>query len=127
VSTSQRRHDRVAAAIHEEVARFISERAKDPRITGLVTVTGADVSGDLRHARVYVSVLGEEAEREQTFAGLRSLAGHLRKVVGRNLRLRASPDIEFVNDDSVARGSRIDALLAEVRNAADVPGEDGAP
>jgi ribosome-binding factor A len=118
VTSNQRRHDRVAAAIHEEVARFITERARDPRITGLVTVTGADVSGDLRHARVYVSVLGDDAQKEQTFEGLRSLASHLRSVVGRNLRLRSSPEIEFVNDDSVARGSRIDALLAEVKNAA---------
>ena len=117
MSGNQRRHDRVAAAVHEEVARFLAEGAKDPRISGLVTVTGADVSRDLRHARVFVSVYGEEAEREKTFEGLQSLASHLKHVVGRNLRLRVSPEIDFVLDESIARASRIEALLEEVKNA----------
>jgi ribosome-binding factor A len=115
----------VSAAIREEVARFLMEGAKDPRIASLVTVTGADVSRDLRHARVFVSVYGDDAERERTFEGLHSLAGHLRRVVGRNLQLRSAPEIEFVNDESVARASRIDALLEEVRNASPPGGEDG--
>ena len=122
---SQRRHDRVAAAIQEEVARFLIDGARDPRITGLVTVTGADVSADLKHARVFVTVHGDEKERAGTLEGLHSLAGHLRHVVGRNLRLRVAPEISFVYDETIARASRIDALLQEVRNAANSRGEDG--
>jgi ribosome-binding factor A len=124
MASSQRRHDRVSAAIREEVAKFIAEGAKDPRISGFVTVTGADVSGDLKHARVFVSVLGSDTQAASTFAGLKSLASHLRVVVGRNLRLRSAPTIEFVRDDSVARASRIDTLLEEVRNAAVKDGGD---
>ena len=123
---NQRRTDRVAAAIHQEVARFLAEGAKDPRISGLVTVTGADVSRDLSHARIFVSVYGEEAQREKTFVGLRSLASHLRVVVGRNLNLRSAPEIEFTEDQSIARASRIDALLEQVRKA-EPGGDDVAP
>ena len=123
---NHRRNDRVSAAIHEEVARFITESAKDPRISGMVTVTGAEVSRDLRHARVFVSVYGDEAAREETFEGLRSLAGHLRAVVGRNLSLRSAPEIEFVADDTIAQASRIDALLEQVRKESKPGGEDVA-
>jgi ribosome-binding factor A len=124
---THRRNDRVSAAIHEEVARFINESAKDPRISGLVTVTGAEVTRDLRHAKVFVSIYGEPAKREETLVGLRSLAGHLRSVVGRNLSLRSAPEIEFVLDESVAHASRIDALLEQVRNAGHSGGEDVKP
>jgi ribosome-binding factor A len=122
---SQRRHDRVAAAIHEEVARFILDGARDPRITGMVTVTGADVSSDLKHARVFVTIRGDERQRDETLDGLRSLASHLRHVVGRNLRLRVAPEISFIYDETIERASRIDALLQEVKNATNSGGDDG--
>jgi ribosome-binding factor A len=121
---SQRRHDRVAAAVHEEVARFLLEGAKDPRITGMVTVTGAEVSPDLRHARIYVTIHGDERQRADTLDGLKSLAAHLRHVVGRNLRLRVAPEISFSYDETIERASRIDALLQEVRNAAGSGGDN---
>lgn len=109
------RSDRVAAAIREEVASFLASSVKDPRIQGLVTVTGADVTSDLRHARVFVSVLGTDDERAATFDGLASLAGHLRSVVGRNLRLRLAPEITFKPDESVAHAARIESLLSSLR------------
>ena len=71
-----RRPDRVAAAIREEVAKFLAEGVKDPRVVGLVTVTGVDVTRDLRHAKVYVSILGSDAERAATLDGLASAASH---------------------------------------------------
>ena len=77
-----RRADRVAAGIREEVATFLAEDVKDPRITGLVTVTGVEVTRDLRHAKVFVSVMGTDAERAATFEGLASVAGHLRRASG---------------------------------------------
>jgi ribosome-binding factor A len=110
-----RRPDRVAEAIREEVATFLAEDARDPRIVGLVTVTGVDVTRDLRHAKIYVSVMGSDDERRATMQGLESAAGHLRSRLGRVLRLRVAPEITFRYDDSISRAARIDALLAEVR------------
>src|SRR6185436_9062248 len=88
-----RRADRVAEAIREEIATFLGSEVKDPRITGIVTVTGVEVTRDLRHAKVFVSVLGTDAERASTFEGLASVAGHLRSHVGRALRLRLAPEL----------------------------------
>jgi ribosome-binding factor A len=116
-----RRSDRVAEAIREEVATFLSEGAKDPRIVGFVTVTGVELTRDLRHARVYVSVMGSDAERASTFEGLESAAGHLRSRVGRALRLRLAPEIAFKPDESVARAARIETLLAEIQREREAP------
>lgn len=111
-----RRPDRVAEGIREAVAMFLAEGVKDPRITGLVTVTGVDVTRDLRQAKVFVSIMGEEQTRETTLTGLRSLASHLRGRVGRALRLRVAPEIDFQLDTSVAHAARIETLLAQIRD-----------
>jgi ribosome-binding factor A len=110
-----RRPDRVAEAIREEVAGFLADGVKDPRVRGLVTVTGVDLTRDLRHARVFVSVLGSDAERDETLAALGSIAAHLRGRVGRALRLRVAPEIAFERDESVARAARIETLLEQIR------------
>jgi ribosome-binding factor A len=107
--------------MREEIATFLANDVKDPRILGLVTVTGVDVSRDLRHARVYVSVLGSDAQRAATFEGLEGVAAHLRGRVGRALRLRVAPEIEFRNDESIAHAAHIEQLLAQVRR--DLPAE----
>ena len=109
-----RRPDRLAEAIREEVARFLNEKAKDPRITGMVTVTAVEVTRDLRTAKVFVSILGD-GDRAKTFEGLDSLAGHLRARLGKTLGLRSAPEILFRHDESVARAARIDALLAQIK------------
>ena len=111
-----RRPDRVAEAIREEVATFLAEGVKDPRVIGLVTVTGVDVTRDLRHAKVYVSILGSESERAATLDGLGSVASHLRSRIGRALRLRLAPEIEFKLDQSVAHAARIETLLAQLHD-----------
>src|SRR5437773_3483493 len=100
-----RRADRVAEAVRVEVATFLTESAKDPRIVGFVTVTGAEVSPDLRHARVYVSVLGSDTEKQATFDGLDSVASHLRSRVARQLRLRVAPEIQFKDRKSTRLNS----------------------
>jgi ribosome-binding factor A len=119
-----RRNDRVAEAIREEVATFLSEDVKDPRIVGLVTVTGADVTPDLRQAKVYVSVLGTPEERDTTMAGLASVATHLRSRVGRSLRLRLAPEITFRVDETVAHAARIESLLSQVKRGEVAADED---
>jgi len=111
-----RRADRVGEAIREEIATFLAESVKDPRIVGFVTVTGVEITSDLRHAKVFVSVMGSEAEKAATFDGLASTASHLRSRVGRALRLRVAPEIQFREDESVARAARIESLLADIKS-----------
>jgi ribosome-binding factor A len=111
-----RRPDRVAEAIREQVATFLAEGVKDPRVTGIVTVTGVDVTRDLRSAKVFVSIMGEDAVRQQTLEGLHSLAGHLRSRLGKSLRLHGAPLIEFRLDASIAHAARIESLLARIRD-----------
>jgi len=121
-----RRPDRVAEAIREEVAMFLAEGVKDPRVVGLVTVTGVDVTRDLRHAKVYVSILGSDSERSATLDGLASVASHLRPRIGRALRLRLAPEVTFKLDESIARAARIETLLAQI-NDDQRSSEDAAP
>src|SRR5918992_2765726 len=115
MAAAHRRSERVAEGIREEVATFLAEDVKDPRVVGLVTVTGVDVTRDLRHAKVFVSIMGSEDERRATMQGLESAASHLRSRIGRVLRLRGAPEITFRYDDSVARAAKIEALLAELK------------
>jgi len=124
VSPDHHRSDRVAAAMREEIATFLANDVKDPRILGLVTVTAVEVSRDLRHAKVFVSVLGSDSQRKATFEGLDAVAGHLRGRVGRALRLRVAPEFEFKNDESIAHAAHIEQLLAQVRK--DLPPESPA-
>ena len=124
MATEHRRADRVAAAIREEVATFLAEDAKDPRVSKLVTVTGVEVTRDLRHAKVFVSVMGSEAERVTTFEGLASIAIHLRSRVGRALRLRLAPEISFKPDESIAHATRIENLLSQIKDGTIPPDGD---
>jgi ribosome-binding factor A len=123
-----RRVDRVAEAVREEVAAFLQRDAKDPRITALVTVTAVEMTRDLRHANVFVSVMGSDEERAATLEGLKSVAHHLRSHVGRALRLQFAPEIVFKLDQSVARAARIETLLASLKDgrAIDPDGPAGA-
>lgn len=118
-----RRADRVAEGIREEVARFLTEGVKDPRIVGLVTVTGVDVTSDLRHARVYVSIMGSDAEKQRTLEGLASVAAHLRPMVAKALRLRLAPEIAFQIDQSIEHAARIETLLSRLREG-QVPADE---
>ena len=104
------------------VATFLAEGVKDPRVVGLVTVTGVDLTRDLRHAKVFVSIMGSDVERAATMEGLASVAAHLRARVGRELRLRLAPEITFRLDESIARAARIESLLAQVRDGKPVDG-----
>jgi ribosome-binding factor A len=101
---------RVNEAVREVVSVRIAEGLRDPRI-GFVTVTSVDTSPDLRQARVYVSVLGSAEERDATMAGLESAHGVLQQAVARELRLKHTPTLQFVFDESIDRGMRITELL----------------
>jgi ribosome-binding factor A len=101
---------RVNEAVREVVSARIAEGLRDPRI-GFVTVTAVETSPDLRHARVYVSVLGSGEERAATLAGLESAHGVLQQAVGSELRMKRTPTLQFVFDESIDRGMRITQLL----------------
>ena len=103
---------RVNEALREVLSARIAAGLKDPRI-GFVTVTSVDISPDLRHGRVYVSVLGTEEEREDSLQGLQSSAGYLQSVIGSEVRMKRTPTLEFVHDDSIDHGFRISELLEE--------------
>jgi ribosome-binding factor A len=105
---------RVNEAVREVLSARIAEGLKDPRI-GFVTVTAVETSSDLRHARVFVSVLGAAREREETLAGLGSAHGILQGAIAHELRLKRTPTLEFVYDESIERGMRITELLEEER------------
>lgn len=109
-----RRAERVAAAIREEIATALAGGAKDPRISPLTTVTDVEVTPDLRRARVYVSVMQDDMK--ETLAALNQWGNQLRGPIGRALRLRLAPELEFVRDDTAARASRIETLLAQLRD-----------
>ena len=103
---------RVNEAMREILSARIAKGLKDPRI-GFVTVTAVETSPDLYHARVFVSVLGGEEERAATLAGLASSHGYLQALIGGELRMKRTPTLEFVYDDSVDRGMRISRLLED--------------
>lgn len=101
---------RVDEAMRAVLSDAIASDLKDPRV-GFVTVTGVKTSPDLRHARVYVSVLGDEAERERSIDGLRSAHGFLQRRLASELTLKHTPSLTFEYDESVDRGMRITRLL----------------
>jgi ribosome-binding factor A len=101
---------RVDEAVRAVLSEAISKDLKDPRV-GFVTVTGVKTSPDLRHTRVYVSVLGDDPEREATLDGLRSAPGYLQSRVARELRLKHTPSLSFEYDGSIDHGMRITELL----------------
>jgi ribosome-binding factor A len=109
---------RVDEAMREVLSDAISQDLKDPRI-GFVTVTAVDTSPDLRHASVWVSVLGDESQRRLTLEGLRSAHGLLQRAVARQLRLKNTPQLAFEYDDTAERAARMERLLAEERGTAD--------
>jgi ribosome-binding factor A len=119
----ERRAQRVAEGIREEVAMFLRHGAKDPRITAMVTVTAVDVTRDLKQAKIFVSLLGDDAQRAATLEALAGTTGHLRGLVGRALRLRVAPELLFKLDESVAHAARIETLLAQVRDKKTDDGE----
>lgn len=110
------RPSRVGEEFREVLAEEIL-RLKDPRI-GFVTVTGVKVTPDLRHAFVYYTTMGDDRERASTRVGLRSARAHLRTVLGRKVRLKFLPELEFEEDVTFERGERIEAIIRELHHGA---------
>jgi ribosome-binding factor A len=107
--TSERMR-RVDEAMREVLSDAITKELKDPRV-GFVTVTAVDTAPDLRHARVHVQVLGDAGVRKRSLAGLESARGYLQKRAASELRMKNTPTLQFVYDDSTDRGLRINEIL----------------
>jgi len=104
---------RVDEAIRQVIGDAVTVELKDPRV-GFVTVTDVRTSADLRHARVYVSVLGDDEQREATMTGLRSAHGFLQGKVASELHLKRTPNLELYYDDTTDRALRVDELIEEI-------------
>jgi ribosome-binding factor A len=111
---SNRRPEQVAETLRQVVTDALMREVRDPRV-GFVTVTAVQVTNDLSHATVMVSVPGDEAARERAIAGLRSAAGFLRSRVAKTLTTRTVPELHFELDRGLAHAARIDELLNEIR------------
>jgi ribosome-binding factor A len=112
---TNRRVARVAEAIRREVSQMLISGIKDDRVgMGMVSITDVDVSGDLQHAKIFVSVYGTPEARSATMAGLRSATGYVRSELGQRVGLRRTPEVVFIEDVSIERGSRVLSLLEQL-------------
>ncbi len=109
------RPERLAEAIKKEMSNLLLNELKDPRV-GFATITGVDVSNDLKYAKIYVSVLGDHELRKNTMLALKKARGFIRTELGRRIRLRHVPEISFNLDESLDHGVRVMELLDEVKN-----------
>jgi ribosome-binding factor A len=116
-----------AARVNEVVRETLAEeleRMSDPRL-GFVTLTGVEVSPDIRYADIYYSVLGTPAERAESSNALRSASPRLRAVLGKQVRLKFVPELRFREDPAIAQGARIEEVIRSIHDGAIVPDEEG--
>ncbi len=111
---SYNRIDRISEEVRREVDRIIREELSDPRVSGTFSVTRAEVTRDLRHAKIYVSVL-EDDKRAGLMKALHSAAGYIRRALGQNIIIRYSPELTFVSDENIAYGVHIAKVLADAQ------------
>ncbi len=105
------RTDRISEEMKKEVSAIIQNELKDPRLTKMISVTTAEVTRDLRYAKVYISVLGDENDKNNAIQGLKSAAGFIRREIGQRLKLRYTPEILFELDNSIERGVYLNKLI----------------
>lgn len=112
---TSRRVSRVSALIKREISQMLLNEIKDDRVgAGMVSITDVDVSGDLQHAKVFVSIYGTEEAKVETMEGLRSSANFVRRELGTRMRLRRTPEVVFLEDRSLERGDRMLQLLNQI-------------
>lgn len=121
-----RRLDRINVLLRQEISRLLVGELKDPRLSSMVSITEVDTSPDLRHARVYVSVLGDEQAKRSTLQALKSASGFIHRSMRENLALKTVPALDFYLDESIERGAE---LLEKIRQVTSGPAnsEKGAP
>lgn len=102
--------------VQRELANLIRSGIKDPRISPLTTVVAVEVAPDLKTAKAYISVLGDEEARKNTLAGLKSAEGYIRRELARSVNLRNTPEIKFIVDQSIEYGVSMSKLIDDVRS-----------
>ena len=116
------RADRLAHEIRIQVSMILASDVRDPRVA-LATVTDAEMSPDMRYAKVFVSIYGNDQEKRTTLLALQKTAGFVRRQLGSRIRLRHIPELTFCFDQSVEQGARIEEVLADVKKEIPDPGE----
>ncbi len=112
---NSRRVARVSSLIKREVSQMLLHEIKDDRVgSGMVSITDVDVSGDLQHAKIFVSIYGTPEAKQETMEGLKSSVGYVRKELGNRMRLRRTPTVVFLEDTSLERGDQMLHLLKEI-------------
>ena len=109
-----RRTQRVNELIRGEISLLLQRQVKDPRLCGLVTVTEVSTSADLKHAKIYISVMGGETEKREALAGLERASSFFRRELAERLSLRRIPELSFCRDDSIEHGSHLLKLIEQV-------------
>ncbi|NJL46852.1 MAG: 30S ribosome-binding factor RbfA [Leptolyngbyaceae cyanobacterium SM2_5_2] len=122
---NSRRVERVASLIKREVSQMLVVGIKDDRVgAGMVSITDVEVSGDLQHAKIFVSVYGTDEAKAETMAGLKAATGFVRSELGQRLHLRRTPEILFREDQSVERGTRVLSLINQLSQEREEKGLD---
>ncbi|MGP3777438.1 30S ribosome-binding factor RbfA [Halanaerobium saccharolyticum] len=120
---TNKRAIRVGELLKEEISQIVLREMKDPRI-GFVSVTDVEVSGDLRHAKVFISVYGSDKEKEETLEGLQQAQGFVRKLVGERIKIHHTPEIIFRYDDSIENGVHISEIIKDLKESGEIKESD---
>lgn len=112
---SENRIRRVAEQLKKDVSQIIGSQLKDPRVAGITSVTEVQLSKDLRYASIYVSIFGNETEREEMLQTLIRATGYIRSEIGRRIKLRYTPEINFYLDNSMEYGAHIDSVIKSLK------------
>ena len=118
------RSRRIAEQIQRELSEVIRDELKDPRVSGLITITDVEVTRDQAHAKVFFTILGDADKVEETTAGLKRAGGFLRSQIAQRLLLRTVPQLDFKYDASVERGMKLTRLIDEAVASAPKPSSD---
>jgi ribosome-binding factor A len=114
-----RRSERTSRLIQREISELLEREVNDPRLSKLVSVTEVTLSPDLKHAKIFVSTLGTEMNKEDLLAGFNNASGFLRKELASHLKLQYTPQLSFYYDDSIERGARLLKLIGELSTGED--------
>lgn len=117
------RTNRMAETIKQEVASILQHDVKDPRV-GFASITAVEVSGDKRHAKIFVSVLGDEDKGQETIKALRNAQGFIRTELSKRLRVRFTPEIAFELDHSISHGIRMMKLIKKIESKGENPSDE---
>lgn len=112
---SENRIRRVAGQMKKDLSQIIIKQIKDPRVSAMTSITDVQLSRDLRHASIYVSIYGSDSEKEETLQTLVRASGFIRSEVGRRIRLRYTPEINFYLDNSIEYGAHIEKVLKSLK------------